>query len=32
VPRAEYLALLAHHAGDSGAMPVDPLPARDLAA
>lgn len=32
VPRAEYLALLAQHAGDSGAMPVDPLPARDLAA
>jgi leucyl/phenylalanyl-tRNA--protein transferase len=32
VPRAEYLALLAKHAGVGGAMPADPLPARGLAA
>jgi leucyl/phenylalanyl-tRNA--protein transferase len=32
VPRAEYLALLAEHAGAGGAMPADPLPARGLAA
>ena len=32
VPRAEYLALLAKHAGAGGDMPADSLPARGLAA
>jgi leucyl/phenylalanyl-tRNA---protein transferase len=32
MPRAEYLALLAEHAEDTGAMVADPLPARRLAA
>lgn len=32
MPRAEYLALLASHRDDAGAMRADPLPARDLAA
>ncbi len=31
VPRAEYLAMLRRHAGDSGVMPAGPLSARELA-